>query len=179
MRNEIINRKWTVADVSGFDMNQYKFINRGIAVCKVQSFAPISRFVNHARAVDEKYNSAFGVDDWTYVDTFLNRCIVDNGPLIVNISESPDEVKFIKRKVGIKIIIPCYKVGGKITRCIESILNQGFKNFHIVCVEDCSPDNTWEKLVDCKLRNYDKITLVKNQNNSGPGMTRNNGYYST
>ena len=48
-----------------------------------------------------------------------------------------------------------------------------------MCVEDCSPDNTLEVLQKYKELHPDKITLIKNPNNLGPGETRNRGLYLT
>ena len=79
----------------------------------------------------------------------------------------------------IKLIIPCYGVEKEIGRMLDSILNQTFQDYHIVCVEDCSPDKTWEVLQQYKEKHPDKITLIKNPENLGPGETRNQGYYQT
>ena len=78
-----------------------------------------------------------------------------------------------------KIIIPCYNVGDTIGRMLDSILAQTFTDYHIVCVEDCSTDNTWDVLQSYKEKNPDKMTLIKNPHNMGPGETRNRGYFMT
>lgn len=46
----------------------------------------------------------------------------------------------------IKFIIPCWGVEKTIGRMLDSILNQTFTDYHIVCVEDKSPDKTWNAL---------------------------------
>ena len=78
-----------------------------------------------------------------------------------------------------KFIIPCYNVGNTIGRMLDSILTQTFTDYHIVCVEDCSTDNTWDVLQSYKGKNPDKMTLIKNPYNMGPGETRNRGYFMT
>ena len=40
----------------------------------------------------------------------------------------------------ISIIVPIYKVEAYIHKCVNSILNQTFKNFELILVEDGSPD---------------------------------------
>ena len=48
-----------------------------------------------------------------------------------------------------------------------------------MCVEDCSPDKTWQIIQDYKKRFPDKITLIKNPNNLGAGESRNIGVQQT
>ena len=78
-----------------------------------------------------------------------------------------------------KIIMPCYNIGADVGRMLDSILAQKFTDYHIVCVEDCSTDNTWEVLQKYKELHPDKMTLIKNQKNLGPGETRNRGLHLT
>lgn len=79
-------------------------------------------------------------------------------------------------KPFIKFIIPCYNVEKTIGRMLDSILSQIFPSYHIVCVEDCSTDSTWEVLQKYRDLNPDKITLIRNPENVGGGESRNNGY---
>ena len=41
----------------------------------------------------------------------------------------------------ISIIVPVYKVEPYIHKCVDSILNQTFKDFELILVDDGSPDN--------------------------------------
>ena len=41
----------------------------------------------------------------------------------------------------ISIIVPIYKVEKYLNRCIDSIINQTYKNIEIILIDDGSPDN--------------------------------------
>lgn len=71
----------------------------------------------------------------------------------------------------ISVIIPVYNVEDYVCECIESILNQTYKNLEIIIVIDGSTDNS-EKLC----RNYDdeRIQIV-NKKNGGLSSARNAG----
>ena len=43
---------------------------------------------------------------------------------------------------AVTFIIPCYKLAHLLTECVESILGQSYKNFEILIMDDCSPDDT-------------------------------------
>lgn len=43
--------------------------------------------------------------------------------------------------VFFSVIVPVYKVEDYLERCIKSILQQTYKNFELILVDDGSPDN--------------------------------------
>lgn len=42
----------------------------------------------------------------------------------------------------ISIIMPSYNSGEYIRKSIDSVLNQSYKNFELIIIDDCSSDNT-------------------------------------
>ena len=44
----------------------------------------------------------------------------------------------------VSIIVPCYNVEKYIERCLNSLINQEYKNIEILCIDDGSKDNTKE-----------------------------------
>ena len=46
----------------------------------------------------------------------------------------------------ISVIIPVYNTEKYLTQCLDSVINQTYKNLEIICVDDCSTDNSREVL---------------------------------
>lgn len=73
----------------------------------------------------------------------------------------------------ITIVIPVYNVEKYIDRCIKSIINQTYKNYEIILINDGSTDNSLSICRKCE-KKYENIK-VYTQKNMGPAITRNNG----
>ena len=73
----------------------------------------------------------------------------------------------------ISIIIPIYKVEEYLPRCLDSILNQSYRNLEIICVNDGSPDNCLSILE--RYAATDSRVKVLDQRNQGVSAARNNG----
>ena len=74
----------------------------------------------------------------------------------------------------ISVIIPIYNSEKYIDRCLKSILNQDFKDIEIICIDDCSTDNSINILKEYQ-RLYNEIIILKNKKNCGAGESRNAG----
>lgn len=74
----------------------------------------------------------------------------------------------------ISIIVPCYNAEKTIEWTVRSVLSQTYSNFELICIDDCSSDNTFGKLQDLALLDS-RIKAYKNKKNSAQGITRNNG----
>ncbi len=70
----------------------------------------------------------------------------------------------------VSVILPTFNRAHLICEAIDSILNQTYRDFEIIVVDDGSTDNTTEVLQ----RYSDRITYIK-QENKGPGDARNRG----
>lgn len=71
----------------------------------------------------------------------------------------------------ISVIIPCYNAEKTILSAIESVVNQTYPVFEIICIDDCSTDSSVE-LIKC---NFSNIIVIENRVNSGPAKSRNTG----
>ena len=70
-------------------------------------------------------------------------------------------------------IITCvYNLEDFVSRAIESVLNQDFKNFELVLVNDCSTDGTLSVLKKYSL-SHPNIVIIDNEKNMGLGASRN------
>ncbi|UNW04349.1 glycosyltransferase [Acinetobacter indicus] len=73
----------------------------------------------------------------------------------------------------ISIIVPVYNTGEFLSQCIESLINQTYRNLEIILINDGSTDNS---LTICKsFEEIDSRILVIDQNNQGVSRARNNG----
>lgn len=73
----------------------------------------------------------------------------------------------------ISVIVPVYNVEKYIHRCVDSILNQTYRNLEIILVDDGSPDNCG-KICD-KYAEADPRVKVIHQKNAGLSEARNAG----
>jgi len=79
----------------------------------------------------------------------------------------------LRNKIEISVILPVYNRKSKIIRAIKSVLNQSFKNFELIIVDDGSTDGT-DKSVFTFMENYDNIKYIKHHN-SGTAISLNRG----
>lgn len=73
----------------------------------------------------------------------------------------------------ISIVVPVYNVAPYLKQCIESILNQSFKNYEILLINDGSTDSSGS-ICNEYARKYSQIK-VKHSLNEGAGPARNKG----
>ncbi|MCM1115063.1 MAG: glycosyltransferase [Clostridium sp.] len=73
----------------------------------------------------------------------------------------------------ISIIVPVYNVEQYLPRCIESILNQTYKDFELILVNDGSTDNSGN--ICDEFAKKDKRIAVYHQKNGGVSKARNIG----
>lgn len=72
----------------------------------------------------------------------------------------------------ISIIIPVYKSEQFLEKCLNSIINQSFKNIEIIIVNDNSPDGSIN-IINKYLINYKNIKLINKHVNEGVSVARN------
>lgn len=73
----------------------------------------------------------------------------------------------------VSIIMPTYNVGLYIEESIKSIQAQTYPNWELLVIDDCSTDDTKEKL--CGFLGDKRVILLENKENSGAAVARNYG----
>ncbi|MBQ7890380.1 MAG: glycosyltransferase [Erysipelotrichaceae bacterium] len=73
----------------------------------------------------------------------------------------------------ISVIIPVYKVEEYLERCLDSVINNTYKDLEIICVDDGSPDRC--PLILERYANIDNRIKVIHKNNGGLSSARNAG----
>ena len=73
----------------------------------------------------------------------------------------------------ISIIVPVYNVEQYLARCMETILNQTYKNIEVILIDDGSKDNSPVLCDEWKAK--DNRVVVIHQKNAGAGAARNAG----
>ena len=73
----------------------------------------------------------------------------------------------------VSIIVPVYNVEKYLARCLDSLINQTFKDIEIICVNDGSPDNSLNILENYSKKD-ERIKIIS-QENKGLSAARNTG----
>ena len=81
-----------------------------------------------------------------------------------------NELDKMNKKPLVSIIMSVYNEEERVEKCINSILNQDYKNFEFLIVDDFSEDNTLEVLNKFS-REDSRIKIFKNKSNLG--LTKN------
>ncbi len=71
----------------------------------------------------------------------------------------------------ISVIVPVYKAEKYLNQCVESILNQTYRNLEVILVDDGSPDECPE-ICDAWAKKDNRVKVI-HQLNSGGGKARN------
>jgi len=78
-------------------------------------------------------------------------------------------------KPFISVVIPAYKAGKTIKRCIKSVQSAlGKVSFEVIAVDNASPDNTVRRIEELSEK-YANLKLIRLEQNFGPGHARNVG----
>lgn len=75
----------------------------------------------------------------------------------------------------VSIVLPCYNGAALLGQAIESCINQTFKDWELIIVNDCSTDNTLE-VANAYAQKDERISVYTNEKNSKLPASLNNGF---
>ena len=78
---------------------------------------------------------------------------------------------FMEKAPKISVIMPVYNVEEFLVACMESLVNQTFRDYEIIAVDDGSTDASAE-ILDSYARQYDFIRVI-HKKNEGQAKARN------
>lgn len=74
----------------------------------------------------------------------------------------------------ISVIIPVYNAQNYLERCLNSVCNQTLRDIEIICVNDCSTDES-AKILQDYAKNYPNLRAINLEKNQGESVARNTG----
>ncbi len=82
----------------------------------------------------------------------------------------------MKQKILLTFILPCYNVEKYVQECLDSIYgcNLSEDQFEVLCINDCSLDNTQE-ILELNQKKHSNLRILVHESNRGPGEARNTG----
>ncbi|HEB75849.1 MAG TPA: glycosyltransferase [Nitrospirae bacterium] len=89
--------------------------------------------------------------------------------------QSTNNLNMVSRETRkIDIIIPAFNAAGHIEECLDHIYASDYDNFQVTVVDDCSTDETLNKV-----KAYPLVRVLKNPVNKGVSAARNHGINET
>jgi len=83
------------------------------------------------------------------------------------------------QRLPVTVVIPCYRCRGTIERALSSVANQTHLPTEVLLVDDCSGDETLEKLHELQYSHESGwIRVIALPRNVGPASVRNRGWDS-
>lgn len=74
----------------------------------------------------------------------------------------------------VSVIIPVYNVEKYLGRCLNTVLGQTLKDIEIICINDCSLDNSLKILQEYAQKDS-RLTVINLEDNKGAAYARNRG----
>lgn len=81
----------------------------------------------------------------------------------------------MNKGIMLSVVIPCYNSYKYMKTLLSHFEQMANPLLQIVIVDDCSTDSSYEDLLQYKSKSNISIKLLKNEKNSGPGISRNKG----
>lgn len=126
------------------------------------------------KKITKKEIESYGYDELEFYAKFYNEMKL--GKLVKTTNYLEEQYKKIYKKKGplVTVIMPCYNSEKHIEEAIESVLNQTFAAFELICIDDSSTDNTYQILKEYEKKDF-RIRVLKNTHKKGVSGAMNTG----
>jgi len=133
-----------------------------------------------------------GVYDYRYKETLL-KLIQHRISMCSGVNYNKDNIRSSKRFIEdmnypqdynqfltknknplVTVVVPVYNVEKYVKECLDSIINQTYKNLEIICVDDCGQDDSIN-IVKEIAKTDKRIKVIHHKKNKGLGGARNTG----
>lgn len=75
---------------------------------------------------------------------------------------------------NISIVMPLFNAEKYLAEALQSVLNQTYEDFELICIDDCSTDDT-RRIVEKYREGDSRITILINEERLGAALSRNKG----
>lgn len=122
---------------------------------------------------EPKRSRLINVEHWSELKSFYPELAIDHvhiAALKASLTSAPASTSVLPRRPALTVAIPTYNANGYILDALHSILQQSFRDFELIVVDDSSTDNTISDLLQCTderirfFRNKAKLGIAKNWN---------------
>ena len=96
--------------------------------------------------------------------SLYDRIVVDNCPPLADPQNELPRVT---------VIVPVYNAEDTVDQAMDSLLHQTWPNLEVIVADDCSTDDTFERVREYESR-FKRLIVLRNEENSGPYVARNN-----
>ena len=77
--------------------------------------------------------------------------------------------------IKVSVIVPVYNVEKYLERCLNSLVSQTYKDYEVICINDCSPDRCGDILDKFQKKYSSIIRILEKNQNIGLGRSRERG----
>jgi CDP-glycerol glycerophosphotransferase len=174
--NPVLDDVAVIAASQRFDRQWYLDSYADVAISGMD---PIEHYVRHGAAEGRDPCAEF--DSWFYLGENPDVAHAGLNPfrhyIETGLAEGRPGVPAARRKITegplVSIIIPVYAVEEYLPECLESVVNQTYRNLEIIIVDDGSPDQSHE-IAAAYAETDSRIKILRRENN-GLGAARNAG----
>lgn len=152
--------------------------------------APPQKYYSILEKIEGEFRALFASKRWRYgswIVKFINGCLNQEGKIgareqVANTFEEITLLKLkkqhqlndLKKLPKLSVIVPVFNKEKYLTNCLSSILENGYRNIEVICVDDCSTDSSKDILLNWAQRDKRIKPLFLSQN-SGASVARNRG----